>query len=252
MRDYGYIYIITDNTNNKNYIGQTSIDVDARLDEHLSNENSSVLYRAIKEHGWKNFSVKELESVPFNELDDKEKYWIEYYKSDKYGYNENPTNVIINSESEKLYVPKKGIYIKSIEHFADLCHKTVLWSKDITIKNIEDAIINNRKYLGYNFQLKRVNDLDCEYDDIVIDWIKTLKKINDSKVIYSPELNMCFLNPNEAASFCLKNNLYKSYTNYPEQELRGLIVKMLNHRLKTIYGMENYHFIERYGSKKEI
>lgn len=63
LKDYkalGYIYIITNNLNNKKYIGQTSRDINKRMIEHLycsrSNENRP-LYNAIRKYGWKNFSL---------------------------------------------------------------------------------------------------------------------------------------------------------------------------------------------------
>lgn len=88
----GYIYKITNTLNNKVYIGQTVKTVQKRFTQHKNNSNKEyfsqiVLYKAFNKYGIENFNCEEIEEVPNNKLDEREKYWIEYYDSYFNGYN---------------------------------------------------------------------------------------------------------------------------------------------------------------------
>ena len=45
------------------------------------------LYRAISKYGLNNFTITELEECSHNIVDERERYWIEYYGSFRNGYN---------------------------------------------------------------------------------------------------------------------------------------------------------------------
>lgn len=82
----GYIYIIQNTINNKVYIGQTSVSIEHRWHQHLASakrgvDNGIILYKAMRKYGIENFYVTLIEKVDYLLLDEKEKYWIEYYNS---------------------------------------------------------------------------------------------------------------------------------------------------------------------------
>lgn len=90
----GYIYKITNNINNKVYIGQTKNSVNRRWTEHKrdskKNNNDFVLYRAMRKYGFDNFIVETIEfDVPLDKLNEREVYWIKFYDSfnSEKGYN---------------------------------------------------------------------------------------------------------------------------------------------------------------------
>lgn len=92
----GYIYIITNDINNKVYIGQTISTVEHRWGEHKTkayyvagdSRNDTVFYKAIRKYGIDHFQAKELEYVEDNSmLSDRECYWIAEYNSYQEGYN---------------------------------------------------------------------------------------------------------------------------------------------------------------------
>lgn len=87
------IYKITNLINNKCYIGQ-SICIERRLLQHkstyeISRDPNKPLYQAFKKYGLENFSFEVLEECLKEELDNKEKYYIEKYQSltHQNGYN---------------------------------------------------------------------------------------------------------------------------------------------------------------------
>lgn len=91
------IYKLTNQRTKECYIGQ-AIDVKKRIYEHMraglgvDTPQGNQLYQAMKEDGIENFSIELLEECSGNKLDKKEKYYIELYQSQIYGYNISPGN----------------------------------------------------------------------------------------------------------------------------------------------------------------
>ena len=87
---YG-IYKITNILNSKSYIGQ-AVNLPDRLRNHVKaglgiDTPNSILYKSMKEDGVENFSFEILEYCNRDELNEKEKFWIEYFDSQSWGYN---------------------------------------------------------------------------------------------------------------------------------------------------------------------
>ena len=86
----GFIYLITNNVNNKKYVGQTIGSIQERWNQHLRatrEKGSRHLYDAIKKYGYQSFSIQKIEEVPNEQLNERECFWISYYDSFKNGYN---------------------------------------------------------------------------------------------------------------------------------------------------------------------
>lgn len=90
---YGYIYKISTTKSNKVYIGQTTKSVQERFQVHIGAHNSQSkktlhLYLAMQKYGLETFSVEQIDTANSQEeLNEKERYWINYYDSIKNGYN---------------------------------------------------------------------------------------------------------------------------------------------------------------------
>lgn len=87
-----YIYKITNLINGKIYIGKTNRTIQERFREHckdyLSREKEKrPLYAAMQKYGIHNFIVEQIEECTVDIVEEREKYWIEYYGSFKNGYN---------------------------------------------------------------------------------------------------------------------------------------------------------------------
>ena len=87
-----YIYKITNRKNQKIYIGKTLLTPEARFKEHIKDhqkkeEENRPLYRAMKKYGVENFFIETVEECEEKDINEREKYWIEYYGSFKNGYN---------------------------------------------------------------------------------------------------------------------------------------------------------------------
>lgn len=82
---YGIIYKATNLINNKMYIGQTTQALQRRITQHICEIDAGsklVFHRAIKKYGKDNFNWCIIDQAySKEELDDKEKFWIKFYRT---------------------------------------------------------------------------------------------------------------------------------------------------------------------------
>ena len=91
FRNARAIYKITNTLNQKSYIGQAA-DIGARFKEHIKaglgiDMPNNKLYTAMFTSGVEFFTFEIVEECLRTELNEKEAYWIEFYKTQEYGYN---------------------------------------------------------------------------------------------------------------------------------------------------------------------
>lgn len=88
------IYKITNTQNARMYIGQ-AVDIGTRWKEHVkcglgigtTSYLSNKFYKALHDTGAENFTFEILEICSKDKLNDRERYWIEFYNSNSFGYN---------------------------------------------------------------------------------------------------------------------------------------------------------------------
>lgn len=135
MEIIGYIYIISNNQNNKVYIGQTLYtNLQERFKEHIRDSKreqyaSRSLYQAFNAIGIESFSISLLESVPLELLDKKERQWINYYDFYYQGYNDTLGGV---SRQRFDYEPIMSDFLDGMP-IKDICAKY----------QCSDAVIHN-------------------------------------------------------------------------------------------------------------
>lgn len=88
----GYIYKITNEINQKVYIGKTLTSLEKRWKRHIydtyrSDRTNCKFHNAIKKYGENNFKMELIGQYDNEILNDKEKYYIQLYDSFKNGYN---------------------------------------------------------------------------------------------------------------------------------------------------------------------
>ena len=88
------IYKITNIKTKECYIGQ-AVNIKDRWTDHvkcglgIDTPVANKLYKAMQEYGLWNFSFEVLEECPRDQLNEKERYYIDLYQSYEYGYNSN-------------------------------------------------------------------------------------------------------------------------------------------------------------------
>jgi len=127
-----FIYKITNDINDKVYIGMTTRDVTIRWKEHLR-RSSQLIDSTIQELGKEHFSIETIEECSDEEVDDREIYWINFYDSFKNGYN-----VTLGGRDEKLIMTDK---VNEVLEW---------WHKGLTInKIVKETGLNVETVRGY-------------------------------------------------------------------------------------------------------
>lgn len=88
------IYLATNKVNEKKYVGMTTRNLQDRKWNHKTNANDQTrtennhFSNAIRKYGWEAFEWEEIDNAMFLEdLQEKEKYWINHYDTYHNGYN---------------------------------------------------------------------------------------------------------------------------------------------------------------------
>lgn len=169
------IYKITNKINGKSYIGQSN-NIIRRISEHKSesyrqHEINKVLYKAIKKYGIQNFDFDIIEECYVDELDDRERYWIDYFDCYKNGYNctlggkgfDGYIDDCSDEERYYLQLDKKEQFITSI------------YKKEDAFFSAEDMNFENSFYSPFDetvedMTVKEVEDYADGYDTMINDF----------------------------------------------------------------------------------
>ena len=88
----GYIYVITNDINGKQYVGKTTDILEERFKDHckpymLTHWQGRPLYAAMNKYGVEHFSIQQIGEYPEEELGKWEQFWINELDTYKNGYN---------------------------------------------------------------------------------------------------------------------------------------------------------------------
>ena len=163
------IYKITNSENDKVYVGQTKVGIKKRFTDHKQafknyikkEKTTTKLYNAFKKIGLEKFQITSLEKCNNQEeMDKKEKEWIEKFNSIKNGYN----TVDGGNSTRMTNEIKKEIKRKAVERFStDAGKKTREAVSAAQKKRIESG---EHKYAGKSgkehFNHKEIKQYDLE------------------------------------------------------------------------------------------
>lgn len=162
------IYKITNLINNKVYIGQTITGIVNRWKGHIYKDGCRFLHNAIYKYGKENFKIEVIEYCDKDSLDEREIYWISYYKSNnrKYGYN-----ILVGGNNGR-----KGLYKLSKSKIQEIIN---LEKQGVTHTEIGKRFNINRKTVTFilkretNYKNKRVSLEERGDRQQIVDFIKT-------------------------------------------------------------------------------
>lgn len=105
MTRYGRIYIIRNTVNDKVYVGQTHVSIKLRFQNHLSAARRGLDYvigKAIRKYGEDKFYVELLEECLIEELNEREQYWISFFRAtdNRFGYNMSIGGNVVRTTKE--------------------------------------------------------------------------------------------------------------------------------------------------------
>ena len=173
-----YIYKISNDINDKLYIGKTLYTIERRWYQHKNNAKNRQdlkhlpLYSAMNKYGIEHFFIEEIEEVSDEkQLSSREQYWIKFYNTYNYGYNAS-----IGGDGLQLYdydfiweLWQQGKTIKEIS--------TIISCNDYVVRTVLDIhkiSTEERKERG-SFQLeeshkcyrRKINQIDIQTNKII-------------------------------------------------------------------------------------
>ena len=211
----GYIYKITNDINDKVYIGLCTTSIEERFATHKKDRLKRVcekrpLYDAMNKYGVEHFYIEQIEECDIDDLGLREQYWIAYYNSYYYGYN-----ATMGGEGKPLYdhdailnklkeCPYPILVAKEFGCCVDIV-RAIAKRNNIKTKNLANETMRLKTQ-------KTIQALDKNTDEIIAEFESTVK----------------------AAEWCF-NNKYCSTLN---SGVRAHIGEVANGKRKTAYGFK--------------
>lgn len=142
----GFIYVITNDINRKQYVGKTTDTIEKRFKAHLEEYQKiryekRPLYRAMNKYGIEHFSIQQLEECNLEILNERESYWIKQLDTFHNGYN-----ATLGGDGAQLY--DYDLFIKeynqglTIEEISCIYQCDVGTIRKILVKNNIDTKLN--------------------------------------------------------------------------------------------------------------
>ena len=138
----GYIYLVTNNINGKQYVGQTNRTIEKRWKQHTLEyqKYNYYFYTAMRKYGIENFKIEELERVAcackeelIDKLNELEKAYVSKYDTYKNGYNSTIGGDSLGEVSKiavDLYL-NDGTFIDSFDSIIEASQRYEIRSSDI-------------------------------------------------------------------------------------------------------------------------
>ena len=178
------IYKITNLLNQKSYIGQ-SINIEVRFNKHKTAKDDFYIHRALRKYGIENFSFEIIELCDLLQLDEKEKFWINYYNSlVPNGYNMIPggsNGAGLSKGKPVLQYDLQGNFIAKYPSV-----RQAALDLDLNTSNINSCCHGKRNYVG---------DWQWRFEDsnLPLQKIEVIEKIIIKKIIVQYDLNDNFI-----------------------------------------------------------
>lgn len=220
----GFIYLISNSINGKQYIGQTIRDIQSRIVNHKSTSRkrkykNDYLYSDVQKYEWCNFVISEVEKICCSTLeelkqvlDKQEIFYINKYNCIyPNGYNIQTGGVSAPVKETKVYqFDKLGNFIKEYKSITEASKQTntdksgihacikgeqatsggYIWSKD---KNLHDTKINIKQ------KMVDMYNLDGSY-------IKRFNSLHDAAIEMFDDKSKI-----SGISHCLRNKIESAY-----------------------------------------
>lgn len=228
------IYKVKNKINSKTYIGQTIQGLGKRIGQHLkeskNDKHNKPFLNAIKKYGIENFEWSIIDkALNFEELDEKEIYWIKIYDS----LTPNGYNILGGGQNNRI------VSEESTKRISEGLKKSGKWQKILNSeehkKKIRVNFIEHNK--GKKFTEEHKNKISQKNGHRLIEQNKN----NSKSWILVDEKNNIF-NIKNLHDFCQQNNLKIHFFTY-----------MTRHTTKNIKRYNGYYcFLDTQQTEHEI
>lgn len=144
------IYKIINDVNDKVYVGKTVNSLSTRFKQHLNDatkreEEKRPLYNAINKYGAEHFSIELIEVCDSQIENEREQFWIGFYKGYEEGYNatRGGKGKCLYSHDKILYLLEQGKTTKEIMEEIGCCRDVIVnvaHSCGLTLNNSKNSL----------------------------------------------------------------------------------------------------------------
>lgn len=162
-----FIYKITNDINDKIYIGKTNATIQKRWQEHCHDfckdrNKNRPLYWAMNKYGIEHFKAEKIEECEYDIAEEREVYWINYYNSYMNGYN-----ATLGGDGKSFYDHQEIIdLLKQHLEVSEICNKVgccrdivyqvaknnnlnVISAQEIVAKKFSKGVVQYSKEMSY-------------------------------------------------------------------------------------------------------
>ena len=210
------IYKITNKLNGKVYIGQ-SVDIETRWKQHIYSTQNSAIHLAICKYGKDNFNFEVVEQTSIEELNEREKYWINYYNSVNNGYNctYGGEGVLKYDYNEIAELWKKGYSCKDIKNIIN-CNDLVI-RRALRYNNINESEVKKQSNAIKSKSIIAI-DISSGKELKIFKSITSACLFFNENLLYLGDLNNALKNPRKHQAYGYYWEFLSS-NNFPKEEL---------------------------------
>ena len=249
----GFIYKITNDINDKIYIGQTINSIEYRFRSHINETNNSdkqnKFHQALLELGINHFKVEQIEECPNEQLNEREQYWIQYYDSVNNGYNTSWGGSTGNhyNRQKLLKLWNDGLNIQKIHDLIGIDRG--LLASILRQLGISDEEIKQRHYIANRTQSKNraVYQINYLTGDIIKQWERIMDIERELKINHTAIVNCCNLKPQVKTAGGFTWRYVENYNpNTDKQDLINLCKRRPNNSKTILQFDQNLNLIGTY------
>ena len=198
----GYIYKITNDFNDKVYIGQTINSIEYRFKCHFNEAKNDTnkqnkFHKALMELGFEHFKTELVEECPNENLNEREQYWIKYYDSVNNGYNTTwgGSCGVHYDRNEILNLWNQGYNIQKISDIIGIDRG--LLGQVLKILGISEKEIKERRYIANRTQIKNraIYQINPKTGDIIKKWDRISDVERELKINHASIVGCCGMKP---------------------------------------------------------
>lgn len=227
-------------------MGQTIRSLSKRFYEHCSDSrNDSVIHHAINKYGQENFTIELLQEniATQEELNEQEKYFIQFYDTYKNGYNATKGGDNCLYSYRNVRVIENNLIIDSVEYLGRLFEQENIFQLRTIASKIRDTIAQHKNFYSFHLEYCTAYDNEISDEKDILNWIRSLSIQYSCQGIYCPELDYTAYSIGEMAEYLLTNHYYIGNSKLNPKQTITVLIKNIITTNQTTSLLNNFHFI---------
>lgn len=251
----GYIYKVTNDVNDKIYIGQTINSIEYRFRCHINEPiKNNKFHKALSDIGVEHFKIELVEECLDEDLNDREKYWIKFYDSVNRGYNTTwgGSCGLHYNRQEILDLWNQGLNIQKISEAIGIDRG--LLAQILRNNGIIDDEIKARHYEAMRVQVKNraVYQINPKTGEVIKKWDMISEAERQLHISHTAIVRCCGLKPQSKTAGGFTWRYVEDYNELNDRNKLIQQTKRIPNNSKIIQQYDiNYNLIQEFINATE-